>query len=146
MTAFVFFLMTTPALGQKMGLKSITKRELLIMQSELGMRRIKEVRPNLIGFKRANEERKKRGFPLLSSPVRANGKETLVDQELNDFLGGALPGGGDFFAGILPAARCVCHEDIQCRFLHNDFDSDRSSGSFELKVCDDYQSNFNDIS
>jgi PKD repeat protein len=104
MTAFVFFLMTTPALGQKTGLKSITKRELLTMQSELGMRRIKEVRPNLIGFKRANEERRKRGFPLLSSPVRTNGKETLVDQELNDFSGGALPGGGDFFAGVLPAA------------------------------------------
>ncbi len=104
MTAVVFSLLATPAFAQKTGLKSTTKKELLSMQKELGMRRVKEVRPNLTGLTRANEERKKRGLSPLTVSVRANGKETVVDQELNDFSGGATASGTDFFAGVLPAA------------------------------------------
>lgn len=75
------------------------------MQKDLGMRRIRDVRPNSLGISRTNVERTKRGMNSLSSGVaRAHGKETVVDQELNDFGGGTPSSGADFFAGVLPAA------------------------------------------
>ncbi|MES2525659.1 MAG: PKD domain-containing protein [Bdellovibrionota bacterium] len=103
MTALGFFLLATPALAQKTGLKSTTKKELISMQKDLGMRRIRDVKPNALGLTRANAERKKRGLSSLQETARAYGKETVVDQELNDFSGGATPSGSDFFAGVLPA-------------------------------------------
>ncbi len=102
--ALAFSFLVSPAFAQKTGLKSVSKKELLFMQKDLGMRRIKEVRPNLTGLNRANAERKKRGLSALVVSVRANGKESVVDQELNDFSGGAVSSGSDFFAGVLPAA------------------------------------------
>ncbi len=100
-------LMSLPvfAQSQKTGLLPVTKKELLRMQKDLGMRRIKDVKPNELGMSRANEERKKRKLSLLpSTNARPHGKETVVDQELNDFAGGAVASGTDFFAGVLPAA------------------------------------------
>ena len=103
--ALVFSLLSsTPAFAQKLGLKSMTKKELLSMQKDLGMRRIKEVKPNALGLTRANSERKKRGLSPLITSAKSQGNETVVDQELNDFSGGAAASGGDFFAGVLPAA------------------------------------------
>ena len=105
MTALALMLSATPALAQKTGLKALSKTELLNMQKNLGMRRIKDVKPNSLGRTRANEERAKRGLsPLPSTNVKSTGKETTVDQELNDFSGGAMTDGTDFFAGVLPAA------------------------------------------
>ncbi len=104
MKALAVLLISSPAFAQKTGLKPITKTELLSMQKNLGMRRIKEVKPNSLGLTRANEERRKRGLPGLNITPRPHGKETVSDQELNDFSGGATPSGTDFFAGVLPAA------------------------------------------
>ncbi len=104
MMAFALLLSASPAYAQKTGLKPVTKTELLSMQKNLGMRRIKEVKPNTMGLTRANEERVKRGLTALNVTPRPHGKETVVDQELNDFSGGATASGTDFFAGVLPAA------------------------------------------
>ncbi|MFL5784801.1 MAG: PKD domain-containing protein [Bacteriovoracaceae bacterium] len=105
LTAIAVLSLATTAWAQKTGLKPITKKELLSMQKDLGMRRIKSIRPNAFGFARANEARKEKGLaPLDSSVVKENGKETVVDQELNDFSGGATATGTDFFAGTVPAA------------------------------------------
>ncbi len=97
--------LTTVAQAQKTGLKALSKTELLSMQKNQGMRRIKEIRPNALGISRANEERKKHGLtPLPIANAKPHGKETVVDQELNDFSGGAVSSGTDFFGGVLPAA------------------------------------------
>lgn len=104
-TALALVLSTSVFAAEKTGLKSLSKSELLSMQKNLGMRRIRTVRPNELGLARANEERRKRGFSPLSSTVKKDhGKETTVDQELNDFSGGATASGTDFFAGVVPAA------------------------------------------
>lgn len=101
----VLMLSASPVFAQKTGLKSLTKTELLNMQKNLGMRRIKDVKPNSLGRTRANAERAKRGLsPLPTVNVKPHGKETTVDQELNDFSGGATASGTDFFAGVVPAA------------------------------------------
>lgn len=107
MMAAVLLMSATPALAQKTGLKRLTKKELLSMQKDLGMRRIKSIRPNSLGIARANEERLKRGLsPLPSSQMKVRGKETVVDQELNDFTAGSstTEESTDFFAGALPTA------------------------------------------
>lgn len=104
MKAMSVLLIATPVFAQKTGLKAVTKKELLSMQRDLGMRRIKGVRPNALGLKRANAERRKRGLDELTVTPKEAGKETVVDQELNDFSGSALNDGTDFFAGVVPAA------------------------------------------
>lgn len=105
MMALVTVLVASPVFAQKTGLKPITKKELLSMQDQLNMRRIKEVKPNALGLSRTNTERGRRGLPLIPpGQAKKQGSETVVDQELNDFSGGAMSDGNDFFAGVLPAA------------------------------------------
>lgn len=105
MMALALVLTSAPVLAQKTGLKPLTKKELLSMQDELGMRRIKDVGPNALGLSRANAERKKKGLQNLpASAAKSHGKETTVDPELSDFSGGATTSSSDFFGGVLPAA------------------------------------------
>lgn len=103
--AIALTLTVSPAFANKTGLKSLTKKELLSMQKDLGLRRIRDIRPNDLGLLRVNQMRQKRGLPLLpGSSARSAGKETSVDKELNDFGGATSASSNDFFAGVLPAA------------------------------------------
>lgn len=103
--ALAAIMISAPVFAQKTGLKPLTKKELLLMQEELRMRRIKEIKPNELGLARTNQERGRRNKPLIPpGQAKKMGAETQVDPEFNDFSGGAMSEPGDFFGGVLPAA------------------------------------------
>lgn len=67
----------SPGQGQGTGLIPPTPAEHKKMHRELGMRKIKKIRPNQLGLERINEVRRKKGLePLPSSSARRPGEET----------------------------------------------------------------------
>ncbi|WP_408095472.1 PKD domain-containing protein [Peredibacter sp. HCB2-198] len=92
----------------KPGLKPVTKNELKYMQKELGIRRIKRVKPNALGLKRINAERAKKGLSTLPASAMKYGKETEVDSvsDVDSELVGAISSevSSEDFGGSMPAA------------------------------------------
>lgn len=93
----------------KPGLKPVTTKELKYMQKELGIKRIKKVKPNALGLKRVNEERKKRGQSSLPESISTKwSKETEVDPisdveaEKVGALSSEIP--QEDFGGVMPSA------------------------------------------
>ncbi len=92
------------------GLNPLTPKELKRMQKELGMKRVKEIRPTSLGLSRLNAQRVRRGLDILPfSTARSWGRDTVTEDDLqNDFqssgtttevsaalYGGALPSSVD---------------------------------------------------
>lgn len=93
----------------KTGLKPLTPKELRRQQKELGLRKIKKIKPNALGLSRINEERSQMGLsPISRSEEARMGKETEVDLEADEDFE-SLSGGADItvtdgFGGVLPAS------------------------------------------
>ena len=90
------------------GLKPVTSKELRKMQKELGLRRIKKVKPNQLGLKRINEERIRQGKPAHpASQASQMGKDTEIDSISNyDFesMGSLETQNSEILMGALPTA------------------------------------------
>ncbi len=92
----------------KAGLKPITKQELKHMDKNLGIKRIKKIKPTKLGLQRVNAERNRQGqSPLPESTVSPIGRDTELDlhNDINAEMVGAI---GDTFSedfgGVLPSA------------------------------------------
>jgi hypothetical protein len=79
--SFIFCTLSAVALAEnKTGMKPITTKELRHMQKNLGLKRIKEIKPTALGLKRINERRKALGWDVLpDSAARKFGKDTVLD-------------------------------------------------------------------
>jgi PKD repeat protein len=101
-------LITTHAFAAATGLVPLTPKELKRMQRELGMKKVKEVRPSTLGLSRVNRERVRRGGgPLPAETARPFGRDTVTDPDLdNDFESAGNTGdvSTEAFGGVLPAA------------------------------------------
>jgi hypothetical protein len=75
------------------GLKPFTSAELDRMEKVHGMKKIKGVKLNRMGLSRINQDRTRKGLPVLNSAVSDIGEDTDVEQEVA--YGGALPGSVD---------------------------------------------------
>lgn len=98
-------MLTFSQLADARGLKPVTENELRHMMN-LGIKRIKDIRPNELALKRINAERKKRGLGQLSKSSKY-GKETSVDTETDlesERVGASLATGGEDFGGSIPSA------------------------------------------
>lgn len=98
-------MLSVAPLAQARGLKPVTEAELKHMD-KLGIKRIKEIKPNDIGLSRINAERDKRGLGRLKNSVK-RGKETVADTETNvddELVGASLPTSGEDFGGSLPSS------------------------------------------
>lgn len=94
--------------GKPTGLMPLSAKELKAMQKKLGMKKVKNILPNEIGLKRANEARIRLGLsPLPTNMARRFGNETETDTDLeNDFeFGGTTSNvATDGFGGVLPTS------------------------------------------
>lgn len=92
----------------KAGLRPVTTKELKHMDKDLGIKRIKKIKPTVLGIQRVNEERAHRGqSPLPLENTSPIGRDTEIDPE-NDVdaeMGGAIGDtSGEDFGGVLPSA------------------------------------------
>ena len=95
------------AIASQTGLKPLTTKELKLMQRELGLRKIKEVRPTPLGLERVNLERMKRGLSELpSKEAKAFGRDTVAILDTDDFeaTGSDAPLSAEMYGGVLPSA------------------------------------------
>jgi PKD repeat protein len=101
-------LSATQAMAEPTGLHPLTPNELKRMQRELGMKKIKVIRPTPLGLSRVNSERKRRGLETLPfSSARAWGRDTETDDDLhNDFKSGGLTSdvSTSLYGRVLPSA------------------------------------------
>lgn len=92
----------------KSGLKPVTPKELKHMAKELGIKRIKKIKPNTLGLQRVNAERVKKGQATLpASQGSRYGKETETEAvaDIDSELAGApLETSNEDFGGVMPAA------------------------------------------
>jgi PKD repeat protein len=92
----------------KAGLRPVTKQELKHMDKNLGIKRIKKVKPTPLGIQRVNEERARRGqAPLPNTSASPLGTDTEIDPENNvdEELGGAIgETSSEDFGGVLPSS------------------------------------------
>lgn len=100
-------LMAGQAFAAPTGLKPLSVKELKLMQKELGMKKVKEIRPTPLGLNRLNEERLRRGeAPLPSSHAKPFGRDTVLDPDTeNDFetSGSTTEVSTDMYGGNLPS-------------------------------------------
>jgi PKD repeat protein len=88
------------------GLKPVTTNELKHMD-QVGIKRIKEIKPNTLGLQRVNADRTKKGQGKLNSSAVKYGRETSIDTETDidsELAGASLAVGGEDFGGALPSA------------------------------------------
>lgn len=102
MLAISFTAMALPT-----GLKPLTTKELKLMQRELGLRKVKEVRPTPLGLERVNQVRSRRGLSELpAKDAKAFGRDTVAILDTDDFeaAGSDAPITTEMYGGVLPSA------------------------------------------
>lgn len=88
------------------GLKPVTTNELKHMD-KIGIKRIKEIKPNALGLQRINAARTKKGLGKLNSPAAKYGKETVSDSDTDidsELIGASLTTSGEDFGGVMASA------------------------------------------